>query len=566
MRTKYILAALLLVAACTPKTRSLTILTTDDVHGAWFDSTYVGKDTRNSIFAVNYYVDSIRRADGARNVLLLDAGDCLQGDNAAYYYDYVDTVSEHLFSRICAYMKYDAVALGNHDIETGHAVYDRVARELASHGIPFMAGNAIRNDNGERYFPLYKVFRRGGMKVLVLGYDNPNMSAWLDEALFSGMHFENLIPLVQKDADYLREVFRPDVTIALVHSGTGHGDGTVLEDQALDLYKSLRGVDFVVCAHDHRQVTMHNDSIALINTGNRARYLGVGKISLGRDGSRTIGADLIRVDKSKADPLMRETFRKDYEAVKAFTVREIGVLTQDLFTREAYKGMCPYINLLQTVQMQASGADISFAAPLTYNGKISAGVLVYNDLFTIYPYENQLYTLRMSGQEIKDCMEYSYGIWLAPPGGEHALAVKKGNDPRYGQERWSFVNASYNFDAAAGLVYTVDLRRPAGKRVSIVSLADGRPFDPDAEYTVAMTSYRANGGGDHLIKGAGIPKAELASRITGRYPEIRECLREFIEKNAGLDPSAFSGKELGSWRFIPDTGALESDMALLFGQ
>ena len=566
MRTNCILAVLLLAAACTPKTRSLTILTTDDVHGAWFDSTYVGENTRNSILAVNYYVDSIRRADGAKNVLLLDAGDCLQGDNAAYYYNYVDTTTEHLFSRICAYMKYDAIALGNHDIETGHAVYDRVGRELASHGIPFMAGNAIRNDDGERYFPLYKVFKRGGMKVLVLGYDNPNMSAWLDEALFSGMHFESLIPLVQKDADYLREVFKPDVTIAVVHSGTGRGDGSILEDQALDLYRSLRGVDFVVCAHDHRQVTMHNDSIALINTGSRARYLGVGRISLGRDGSRSIDSELIRVDKDKADPRMREAFSKDYQAVKAFTVKEIGVLTQDLYTRDAYGGMCPYINLLQTVQMQASGADISFAAPLTYNGKISAGVLVYNDLFTIYPYENQLYTLRLTGKEIKDCMEYSYGLWLAAPGGEHALAVRKGNDPRYGQDRWSFVNASYNFDAAAGLVYTVDLRRPAGQRVNIVSLADGRPFDPAAEYTVAMTSYRANGGGDHLIKGAGIPKAELESRITGRYPEIRECLREFIEKNAGLDPSVFSGKELGGWRFIPDTKAVESDMALLFGR
>ena len=566
MKAKYIFAALLLTAACTPKVRNLTILTTDDVHGAWFDSTYVGENTRNSIMAVNYYVDSIRRADGAKNVLLLDAGDCLQGDNASYYYDYVDTVSEHLFSRICAYMKYDAVCLGNHDIETGHAVYDRVSRELASHGIPFMAGNAIRNDNGERYFPLYKVFKRGGMKVLVLGYNNPNMSSWLDGSLFSGMHFESLIPLVQKDADYLREVFKPDVTIACMHSGTGKGDGTILESQALDLYKSLRGVDFVVCAHDHRQVTMHNDSIALINTGSRARYLGVGKISVGKDGSRTVGSELVKVDKSKADPAMRRTFQKDYEAVKAFTVKEIGVLTQDLYTRDAYKGMCPYINLLQTVQMQSTGADISFAAPLTYNGKISAGVLVFNDLFTIYPYENQLYTLRLTGREIKDCMEFSYGLWLSGPGGEHTLGIKTGADPRYSQEHWSFENASYNFDAAAGLVYTVDLRKPTGKRINIISMADGTPFDMDAEYTVAMTSYRANGGGDHLIKGAGIPKPELDRRITGRYPEIRECLKAFIERNAGLDPSGFSGKELGSWRFIPDTKGIESDMALLFGQ
>ena len=248
MKHRILLPLLLLIAACTPKPRVLTILTTNDQHGAWFDSVYVEEGTRPSILAVNYYVDSIRKADGEKNVLLLDAGDCLQGDNAAYYYNYVDTTGEHLFSRIAAYMRYDAICLGNHDIETGHKVYDRVTRELAAHGIPFMSGNALRNGTREPYFPLYKVFKRGGLKILVLGYTNPNIPAWLDESLWSGMHFESLIPLVQKDADYLNEVFKPEVTIVCVHSGTGKGDGKQLENQALDLFKSLRGVDLVVGA------------------------------------------------------------------------------------------------------------------------------------------------------------------------------------------------------------------------------------------------------------------------------------------------------------------------------
>ena len=127
MKHRILLPLLLLIAACTPKTRVLTILTTNDQHGAWFDSVYVGEGTRPSILAVNYYVDSIRKADGGKNVLLLDAGDCLQGDNAAYYYNYVDTTVS-IFSRIAAYMRYDAICVGNHDIETGHKVYDKVTR------------------------------------------------------------------------------------------------------------------------------------------------------------------------------------------------------------------------------------------------------------------------------------------------------------------------------------------------------------------------------------------------------------------------------------------------------
>ena len=155
-RLLIILSLLGPIVACGPKdgVHNLHLLTTNDVHGRWFDSTYVKKGTRQSLMAVNYYVDSIRKADGAGNVLLIDAGDCLQGDNASYYFKYVDKETEHLFSRIVSYMIYDAITVGNHDVESGHAVYDRVNRELKRHGIPFLGGNAVRNDNGKPYFPL----------------------------------------------------------------------------------------------------------------------------------------------------------------------------------------------------------------------------------------------------------------------------------------------------------------------------------------------------------------------------------------------------------------------------
>lgn len=564
------------LASCGPREgmHTLHVLATDDVHGAWFDSSYVDSRIRPSLYAVNYYVDSIRRADGAGNVLLLDAGDCLQGDNAAYYYNYVDTRTEHLFSRLCAYMKYDAVTVGNHDIETGHAVYDRVAKQLKRHHIAFLAGNALRSDNGKPYFPAYKMFRRAGLKVLVLGYTNPNIRAWLDESLWSGMDFANLIPLVQQDVDRLTAKLKPHVVIVSVHSGTGKGDGGVLESQGLDLLESLHGVDILVCAHDHRQTTVVRDGIALINNGSKSKYLGHGVMNVaikdGKVASKEVSASLITVDKKKADPAMREAFHKDFAAVKAFTVREIGALALDLNTRDAYKGMSPFIDLIHTVQLKSSGADISFAAPLTFNGRVRAGVLLYNDLFTIYPFENQLFCLKLKGSEIKDYLELSYGRWLAEPGSGHTLAITHRDDPRNSKVGWSFVNRTYNFDSAAGIDYTVDVTRPKGERINILGLAGGKSFDPEAEYTVAMTSYRANGGGDLLIKGAGIAKEDLESRIVGKHKEIREFLYDFVNEHMLLDTDIISDRNLlGSWKFVPEDQAgkgIESDMELLFGK
>ena len=168
-----------LALACGPKdgVYTLHLLTTNDIHGSYFDSTYVGGGVRRSMFTIKYYADSVRAAAGKDNVLLLDAGDFLQGDNAAYYFNYVDTASPHVFPRLAEYLGYDAVIGGNHDIETGHPVYDRVAAELEARGIPFLGGNVIEVATGDRYFPTYAVFHKAGLKVAVLGYNNPNTSS-----------------------------------------------------------------------------------------------------------------------------------------------------------------------------------------------------------------------------------------------------------------------------------------------------------------------------------------------------------------------------------------------------
>ena len=105
--------------------------------------------------------------------------------------------------------------------------------------------------------------------------------------------------------------------------------------------------------------------------------------------------------------------------------------------------------------------------------------------------------------------------------------------------------------------------------MNIASLAGGEAFDPDAKYTVAMTSYRANGGGDILIKGVGIPKEKIAERIVGRYPEIRELVYQFILANGILDEMNLNDRSvLGGWKFVPEgesADRLDDDMALLFG-
>ena len=552
--------------------RRLHVLSTNDVHGAWFDSTYVGDRVRPSLMAVNYYVDSLRKAVGRRNVVLLDAGDCLQGDNAAYYYNYVATGEPHLFPELVSYMGYDAIAVGNHDVETGHQVYDRVSALLRRKGVPFLAGNAVRNDNGKPYWPDYKVLHRAGLKILVLGYTNANMAAWLGEDIWSGMHFESLIPMVQGRVDELRRKLRPDVVIVAVHSGTGRGDGKELESQGLDLYRSLEGVDFLLCSHDHRPFIECDGTKALMNSGSRAQHICHGTLSVrmrrGRPASRVVTAGMIDVDAGKADPAMKARFAGAYRDVKAFTLREVGEIACPLDMKEAFTGPCAMVNLIHLVQLGASGADVSFAAPLSQRGHIDAGKVVFNDMFTIYLYENTLFKIRLTGAQIRSYLEFSYDKWIRTPdrSDPHVLRIVSRPDPRFGRDRWSFENRSYNFDSAAGLNYTIDVSKPFGQRVAISGMAGGREFDENATYTVAMTSYRAAGAGGLLGSGAGVDPSKL--EIVDKYPEIRDLIYDyFLRQGKVTEEMLFDGDVLGSWRFEPAVAAekaLKADLSLLF--
>lgn len=550
---------------------SIHLFSTGDVHGRYFDELYTGgRVRRHSLLAVSAAVENARRQYGRDNVILIDAGDALQGDNAAYYFSYVDTTSVHLFARMTDYMKYDALLVGNHDIETGHTVYDRVRRDLT---VPYLAGNAVKAD-GSPYFDSRTVIERQGLKFLILGYTNANIRNWLSPELWSGMSFLSLTRCVQADVDRAVAEIKPDAVIVAVHSGTGKGNGRELENQGLDLFRSLKGVDALICAHDHRTFVECDGRKCLVNGGSHCRNVGHITLNLkvknGNVASRNVNAEIVPVDALKVDKKMKRRFAKDFNAVKTFSLCKVGELSMPLVTRAAYRGMSDYMNFLHTVCLGYTGADVSFAAPLSYNNSIESGDVLYNDLLSIYPYENQLFVLTMTGEEIRRYLEVSYGRWINTYNGEgHILKIENKADERTGSRLWSFIFRPYNFDSAGGLNYTVDVTADAGNRVRIASMADGTAFDPDATYKVVMTSYRANGGG-YLLQEAGIDMSRIGERTVARYPQVRDLIYDFFGKHEVVTPESIGDNTIiGTWSFVPDelaAPALVRDARLLFPQ
>ena len=258
-------------------------------------------------------------------------------------------------------------------------------------------------------------------------------------------------------------------------------------------------------------------------------------------------------------------FASQYETVKRFVSKKIGTFTESISTHPSFFGPSAFIDLIHTLQLDITGADVSFAAPLSFDAEIKEGDVSVSDMFNLYKYENMLYVMTLSGKEIKDFLEMSYYMWtnrMKSPD-DHLLLFKEKR--REGAEdRASFQNYSFNFDSASGIIYTVDVTKPQGEKVTIASMADGSPFLMNKVYKVALNSYRGNGGGELLTKGSGIPQEKLKDRIIfSTDKDLRFYLMNYIEKKGIMDPKA-----LNQWKFIPEewtVPAAKHDYEYLFG-
>ena len=575
-----LLAVMLLLVAmpCTASAQrhhhKLHIVTTGDVHGAWFREPFAdGGRLRNSLACVKVYVDSLRNAVGKENVLFFDLGDCIQGSKAAYYADYVaDTTQPHLFSRIAKYMGYDDIVVGNHDLETGHSVYDRVFMELAESGIFLLAANFLVNGTDVSYFFPYDVYTWEGMKVLVMGFGNSNIRNWLPERLWNGIDFEPLPSFVQKSLDEMKKKVHPDLVIVLAHTGTGEGDGTAPEAQGMDLFNSLKGVDLMVGAHDHRPFVMSSTGMTYMDGGSHADHFAHAVIDVTQKNhkikEKRIYAENISCRPTWYDKEMEEEFRADFEAIKEFSAKKVGRLEMDLHTRDAYRGQSDYLNLLHTVMLERPDVKISIASPLTFDGSVYGGDFDFNGMFTLYPFENELYVLNLKGSELKSMMEYVYERVVVPLG-EHALRIIHEPDLRNNLGEWSFEYPFYHYDSYGGIKYTVDLTRPEGERITIQCLADGTPFEMDAYYPVAMTSFRASGGGHTITEGTGLTSEEVAARVINKYPDIRNLIYDYFVEHQSVTHELISDESVvGSWKYVPEElvdPVIENDLRLIFG-
>ncbi len=580
---KSLLLLLIFTFSALAQTVNVKIIETSDVHGAIFPYDFTeNKPTNASLARVTTYVNE-QREDTNQVVFLVDNGDILQGTPAVYYYNFEKTDTLHLYADVMNYMKYDVGTVGNHDIETGHEVYDRFDKEI---NFPWLAANAINTKTNEPYFKPYTVLGRNGIKIAVLGLITPAIPKWLPEKIYSGICFDDMIEAARKWVKIIEEKEHPDLLIGLLHAGVdytygGENENTYKNENASKLVaEKVPGFDIVFVGHDHagwnfstKNPEGHN--VLVLGTTAGARNVAVADVKLDYSGTNhsfvkeSVSGALIDMKDFTPDPDFMKRYQRNFEEVKNYVSRPIGEFTETISSRDAMFGPSKFVDLIQTIQLNLTGADVSFTAPLSFDAKIDKGTVYVKDMFDLYRYENLLYTMELTGQEIKDYLEYSYGNWFNQMKSEddHLLKFKLDEN---GKLKFSERSKSpeleeryYNFESAAGIDYVVDVTKHVGSRVIIKSFSNGKSFELNKMYKVAVNSYRGNGGGGHLTRGAKIPQEELSKRIiNSTEKDLRYYLMKWIEKEKTVTP-----KLLGNWKVVPEDywkAGKEKDYQLLF--
>ena len=569
------LSALLSILPMTAKEKNITlrIIQTTDVHGAFFPYDFINrKPKRGSLARVSTYVNRLRSEMGDR-VILLDNGDILQGQPTCYYYNFVNTQSTHIAADLINYMRYDAQTVGNHDIEPGHEVYDKWIREVQC---PTLGANVIDTRTGQPYLKPYTVLEREGVKIAILGLLTPAIPNWLTPDKWNDLRFDDMTATARRWVKHLQENEKPDVIIGLFHSGKEGGIVTDKYDEnaSLRIAREVPGFDIVFFGHDHEQynecvTNTEGKAVLCLNPANNATALADAQIDLtlrkGKVVAKKVTGTLADITTETIDEALMKHFQPHIDEVNAYIDREIGEFKRTIHIRDSYFGNSAFNDFILNLQLQITGADIAFNAPLSFDAAIQAGPVRVSDMFNLYKYENQLFVMRLTGEEIRRHLEMSYNQWVntmqSPDDHLFLLTEEKsrGDHRRFLGFKYPF----FNFDAAAGIDYEVDVTKPDGQKVRILQMSNGQPFDEAKWYHVAVNSYRGNGGGELLTRGAGIPHDSLESRIVWRSErDQRYYLMQEIEKLRVVDPQPNH-----NWRFVPEEWvkpAAERDRKLLF--
>ena len=506
------------LAAGTGETH-ITIIGTSDTHGNIWGYSYedMKESTGDGLARVSTYVNQVRAENP--NTILVDAGDTIQGTIMTDDLYSKDTAN-HPVPAALNYMKYDAWTLGNHEFNFG---VDKLQSIIDQANMPVLAAN-IKNADGSYFTGAgYTIVERGGVKVAIIGVDTPNIPRW--DGTKQGVDKLTFEPMADAVAECIKEIGdKADVIMVSAHAGLEAEYSTDGSDAAKTILAKCPEVDVLQMGHTHTTY-INNDTIpvgeAKNNAGEVVRY----DLTLNADKEIT-SATVETVSMKGVEP---DQNLRNVAAIKTAQEKTVSFIQDNVLGHAAadfqpvneIKGLpegrlqdTAVIDLIGTVQLENSGADVTAVALFKDTSDLKKGDLNYGNMFDIYKFPNVLYTVKVTGAEMKAYMEWAAECWNQWQSGDINISF---NPEKPG----------YLHDHFIGLNYEVNLSKPAGQRIENVTFK-GQPLADDQVLTLCVNDYRYTG-----LKNEGIISGEKEWESSA---SVRDMLVAYLAEHDPLEP------------------------------
>jgi len=515
----------------------ITILTTSDEHGNVYPIDYYTLKSANRGLAKVYTLIKQARSENPNSILISD-GDVTQGTPLVYYFTKIEKDVPHPMMVAMNYMGYDAMVVGNHEIQDYG--FDWLMKVAGDAEFPIISANMVNKETGEYPLKPYVIKEVNGVKIGIIGLTTEETNTVTASYNLKGHWFENAVETAGKWIKYLRP--QVDILIVSTHMGFEFGNDTknfkylepLREGNVADaIVQKYPEIDIMITGHDHYNIAPFlRNGVLCIQPYCWGQALGKIDVTLEKSGDKwkivkKEGVNLTVDDKVEAAPEILDLIKDYHEKAVNYVDSPIGEAAETIDGTLCRLQDNAMLDLIHKVQLEVTGADVSIAAMLpTVPPIFSEGPIKVRDVYSLYIYDNTLWVKEVTGKILKDALEWSYAYY---------------NTYDFGATDTPLVNPNiraYNFDTVQGIEYEIDLTRPIGQRV-IKMTYKGKPVSMTQKFKLAVNNHRGNGGGGYTM----FADAPLLWKSDD---EIRNLIIEYIQEQKIIKPEVDN-----NWKLYP---------------
>ncbi|EGR1091667.1 bifunctional metallophosphatase/5'-nucleotidase [Vibrio cholerae] len=531
------------VLAANGDIHNVTILGTSDLHGHFMPWDYSADklNLSGSLSQIATKVKTIRQEQP--NVILVDAGDTIQGN-------FVETFKDEAIDPMMLgfnEMKYDVWVLGNHEFDFGLKVLNRSLTQFKGRSL---AGNIQRPD-GNPFLPGYTIIERGGIKIGVIGMDTPMTQVFAEGTnRLEGMTFTNPTLEVQKIIKQIDP--QVDAIVLVAHMGI-ENENDITNTGVTDIANGNPELDAIVAGHMHTLIDKAVVNGVIITEPDKyGRALSRidlqfeeqnGKFTLINKDSLTY-----KIKDITSDSKMESLYEPYHKRLREMANREIAQLSgMNLVPENEIRGI-PQVHVQDTGISALFQEASFFYAPKANvialqidndNAKLDVGSIKAKDIAYNYQYAGgEITVYQMTGKELKQYMEWSAGYFNSVKPGDVTYSF----NPERRASKYS------TNDFFAGVTYTIDLTQPAGVHITDLKFADGTPVKDNSEIRLGMNSYRMG----HLTKKGGVLEGlqfPVLFDTEAEYGEEQGTIRNLtIRYLTEQKQGKYEGKPMQRWK------------------